>query len=175
MNATTTNQSITIDSKEGRAFLRKVARSRHEWREEWQFRASPETDWKVTFSRTVAGEVGEPDSYVTVETDAVVCRRGNTGLVKCFHDSDEVVVPEARVARLSGADARTAATLLLDGWRFEVSQSSGSTSSSKHGLAFLSLHVERRGCRANDNWDSLEIGVASVLVNGQFVVRGAVE
>ena len=112
---------------------------------------------------------------MTVQTDAAVGRRGNTGLVKCFHDSDEVVVPEARVARLSGADARTAATLLLDGWRFEVSQSAGSTSSSKHGLAFLSLHVERRGCGANDNWDSLEIGVASVLVNGQFVVRGAVE
>lgn len=175
MNATSTNQFITIDSKEGKAFLRKVARSWHEWRQEWHFRASQETDWKITFSRTVKGEVGEPDSYVTVETDAVVGRRGNTGLVKSFHDSDEVVVPAATVARLSGADARTAATLLLDGWRFEVSQSAGSTSSSKHGLAFLSLHVERRGGKAKDNWDSLEIGCASVLVNGGFVVRGAVE
>jgi hypothetical protein len=172
---TSTVQFIAIDSKEGKAFLRKVARSWHEWRQEWHFRASAETDWKVTFTRTVKGEIGEPDAYVTVETDAVVGRRGNTGLVKSFHDSDEVVVPAATVARLSGADARTAATLLLDGWRFEVSQSAGSTSSSKHGLAFLSLHVERRGSKAKDNWDSLEIGCASVLVNGQFVVRGAVE
>lgn len=175
MNATITNQSITVDSKEGRAFLRKVARSRHEWREEWYFRASPETDWKITFSRTVAGAVGEPDSYVTVQTDTVVHRRGDTGLVKSFSDSHEVIVPAATAARLSGADARTAATLLLDGWRFEVNQSSGSTSSSKHGLAFLSLHVERRGSKATDNWDSLEIGTASVLVNGCFVVRETVE
>lgn len=172
---TTTNQTISIVSKEGKAFLRKVARSRHEWQEEWHFRASPETGWRITFSRTVKGAVGEPDAYVTVETDAVVERRGDTGRVKSFSDSSEVIVPEATVARLSGADARTAATLLLDGWWFEISHSSGSTSSSKHGLAFLSLHVERRGTKATDNWDSLEIGSASVLINGAFVVRGAVE
>ena len=53
MNATSTNQFISIDSKEGKAFLRKVARSWHEWRQEWHFRASAETDWKITFSRTV--------------------------------------------------------------------------------------------------------------------------
>lgn len=175
MNATSTIQSITIDSKEGRAFLRKVARSRHEWREEWHFRASPETDWKIVFSRTVKGDVGEPDVCVTVETDAVVSLYGKTGLVRSFDDSDEVRVPQATVARLSGPDARTAASLLLDDWRFEVLHSAGSTSSSKHGLAFLSLHVEKRGLKADDNWDSLEIGSASVLVNGDFVVRGAVE
>lgn len=172
---TTTHQTVSIASKEGKAFLRKVARSRHEWRNEWHFRASPETGWKITFSRTVKGSIGEPDACVTVETDAVVERRGSTGRVKSFDDSLEVIVPEATVARLSGADARTAATLLLDGWRFEISQSSGSTSSSRHGLAFLSLHVERRGTKATDNWDSLEIGSASVLVNGSFVIRGAVE
>jgi len=172
---TTTHQFISIDSKEGKAFLRKVARSWHEWRQEWSFRASKDADWKITFSRTIRGEVGEPDACVTVETDACVTQCGHTGRVKSFDDSDEVIVPEATRVWLSGSDARTAATLLLDGWRFDVCHSAGSTSSSKHGLAFLSLRVERRGSKAKDNWDSLEIGSASVLVNGIFVIRGAVE
>jgi len=171
----TTHQTISIDSKEGKTFLRKVARSCHEWRQEWSLRAGADTDWKITFCRMVCGEVGEPDAHVTVETDARIHRHGHTGRVKSFDDSNEVIVPEATRVLLSGANARTAATLLLDGWRFEVSHSAGSTSSSKHGLAFLSLHVERRGSKSTDNWDSLEIGSASVLVNGVFVVRGAVE
>lgn len=172
---TTTIQSIKVDSKEGKAFLRKVARSCHDWKQEWSVRAGKDTDWKITFTRTVRGEVGDPDVYVTVETDAYITRHGHTGKVKSFDDSDEVFVPEATRVWLSGADARTAATLLLDGWRFDICHSSGSTSSSRHGLSFLSLHVERRGSKGTDNWDSLEIGSASVLVNGFFVLRGAVE
>lgn len=169
---TTTHQTVSLDSKEGKAFLRKVRRARLPWPEEWCLHASPETDWKVVFSRTVKGDVGEPDSYVSVATDSLVVVYGESGTVKSFSDSEPVVVPAATVARLSGADVRTAAKLLLDGWRFVVTQSAGSTSSSRHGLAFLSLHVENR---TGDNWDSLEIGSASVLVNGCFVIRGAVE
>lgn len=169
---TTTYQRIAIESKEGKAFLRKVARSKHEWKNEWHFRASPETDWKIVFNRTVCGEIGDPDVYVQVETDAVVSLDGKGGKVKSFHDSDEVFVPAATVARLNGSDVRTAARFLLDGWRFSIKHSAGSTSSSKHGLAFLSLHVEKH---TSENWDDLEIGCASVFVNGSFVIRGAVE
>lgn len=169
---TTTYQRIAIDSKEGKAFLRKVARSPYEWKNEWHFRASPETDWKIVFSRTVCGEIGDPDVYVQVETDSVVSVDGKVGKVKSFHDSDEVFVPHATIARLSGSDVRTAARLLLDGWKFCVRHSAGSTSSSKHGLAFVSLQVDRH---TNGGRDDLSIGGESVFVNGSFVCRGAVE
>ena len=169
---TTTYQRIAIDSKEGKAFLRTVARTHNDWKNEWHFRASPETDWKITFSRTICGEVGDPDVYVQVETDSVVSVDGRGGKVKSFSDSEEVFVPHATIARLTGSDVRTAARLLLDGWKFCVQHSGGSTSSSKHGLAFVSLHVERR---TGENWDDLSIGGESVFVNGSFVCRGAVE
>lgn len=172
---TTTHQTVSLDSKEGKAFLRKVARTRHEWRNEWRLRAGPDTDWHVTFSRTIAGDVGEPDQYVEVRTDSVVQIYGESGLRKAFHDAKPVIVPQAQYCCLSGSDARTAAKLLLDGWRFRVSQSAGSTSSSEYGLAFLSLTAEKRGTGVDDNWDTVEIGSASVFVNGSFVIRGAVQ
>lgn len=174
MNATATHQSITIDSKEGRAFLRKVARSRHEWREEWRLHAGPQTNWNVTFTRTVSGDVGEPDHVVTVETDAPVHLYGQSGLVP-DEGPHRVTVPAATRLWLCGADARTAAKLLLEGWRFTVVHSAGSPSSREHGLAFLYLTVERRGEKADDNWDSLELGGQSVFVDGNFVIRGAVQ
>jgi hypothetical protein len=175
VNATSTNQSITIDSKEGRAFLRKVAGKRHDWAEEWSLYANASDGWRVTFWRSVRGAIGEPDSCVTVVTDSAVRQDGRTGLVRSFEDSAEVVVPTATRVWLRGGDARTAAKLLLDGWHFRVQHSSGSTSSSHHGLAFLSLQAERRGPRPNDNWDAVEIGGSTTVVHGTIVCRGAVE
>ena len=163
-----THQTVALDSKEGKAFLRKVARTRHEWPQEWHLRASPETDWRITFIRPILGAVGEPDQRVEVCTDSVVRLDGESG-------TTPVIVPAAQYCCLSGSYVRTAAKLLLDGWRFEISHSSGSTSSSEYGLAFLSLHAERRGTGVNDNWDTVEIGSASVAVNGTFVIRGAVQ
>ena len=174
---TTTNQSISIDSKEGRAFLRKVARTRHDWSEEWHLDASAGGGWKVTFWRHVKGSVGEPDAYVSVETDSVVVQDGRTGVVECNDGPAPVtvIVPAATRFWLRGGDARTAANLLLDGWRFRVQHSEGSPHSRRYGLAFVSLHAERRGLGVNDNWDSVEIGGSTTLVNGTVVCRGAVE
>lgn len=172
---TTTHQSISIDSKDGKAFLRKVANKRQDWAEEWQLFANASEGWKLTFWRSVKGEIGEPDAYVTVETDSVVRQDGESGVVKPFEDAAEVTVPTASRVWLRGPDARTAAKLLLDGWHFRVQHGAGSTSSSRHGLAFLSLHAERRGPKLNDNWDTVEVGGSTTLVNGTIVVRGAVE
>lgn len=172
---TATHQTISIASKEGKAFLRKVARTRQDWSEEWSIYANASDGWKLTFSRSVKGEIGEPDVYVTVETDAVVAQEGEAGLRKPFEDGKDVLVPAATRVWLRGPDARTAASFLLDGWRFSVLHSSGSTLSSRHGLAFLSLHAEKRGTKQNDNWDTVEIGGSTTLVNGTIVCRGAVQ
>ena len=172
---TTTHQTVSLESKEGKAFLRKVAKTHQNWSEEWNLYANASDGWRLTFSRSVKGKIGEPDVYVTVETDAAVVQEGETGLRKTCEDSKEVVVPAATRVWLRGADARTAAAFLLDGWRFIVLHSAGSTSSSQHGLAFLSLLAERRGLKKNDNWDTVEIGSSTTLVNGTVVCRGAVE
>jgi len=174
MNAIITSQAVAIESKEGRAFLRKVARSRHEWRNEWRAHADHGTNWNVTFTRTINGGIGDPDHVVTVETDAHVHLYGKSGLLP-EEGPARVRVPAADRLWLTGADARTAARLLLEGWRFTVVHSTGSPSSREHGLAFLYLSVERRGKSAADNWDSLVLGGQSVLVDGEFIVRGAVQ
>ena len=170
----TTHQAISIESKEGKSFLRKVARSTGlPWREEWSLYASEETEWHVVFRRTIPGEIGEPDQYVEVSTDSVVTFSGENGRVKVFDDADEVVIPECSRVSLDGQDCRTAAKFLADGkWRLVVVHSGGSTSSSKHGLSFIYLQLERRN---PDSWDILSIGSHSVLVNGVHVVRGAAE
>jgi len=172
---TTTHQTISINSQECRAFLKKVANKRQDWAEEWSLYANASDGWKVTFWRSVKGAIGEPDAYVTVETDSIVWQDGKTGRVKPFDDSEEVIVPAATRVWLRGGDVRTAAKLLLDGWHFRVQHSGGSTSSSRHGLSFLSLKAERRGVKVNDNWDTVEVGGSTTLVNGTIVCRGAVE
>lgn len=170
----TTYQAISIDSKAGRAFLRKVARSTGlPWSEEWSLHASEDTDWHVVFQRRITGDVGEPDQYVEVSTDSVVTFSGRTGTFRTFSDSEEVTVPHCTRVSLSGQDCRTAAKFLADGgWRLCVTHSGGSTSSSKHGLGFIHLDLERRN---SDSWDILSIGSHSVFVKGVHVVRGAAE
>ena len=169
----TTTQAISVESKEGRAFLRKVSRSQSlKWREEWSLYASKETEWKVVFQRTVVGGIGDPDQYVEVSTDSVVAFSGETGKSRYFADSEEVLVPQCERVSLSSSDCRTAARFLSEGdWRLCVSHSRGSTSSSKHGLGFIRLTLERRG----SSWDILGIGSETVLVNGVRVIAGAAE
>ena len=171
---TTTIQSIKVDSKEGKAFLRKVARSNHSWREQWTFSASADDGWRIKFGRNVKGAIGEPDAYVTVETDAVVGKDGKWGLIQ-REEGSEVFVPEATRVWLHGSEVRTAAKFLSDGWRFSVEHDPGSISSSKHGLTFLHLQIEKHGEKASDNWDALQIGCTTTFVKGTIVARGAVE
>lgn len=166
--SSTTFQTVEIKSKQGKSFLRKVAKSDHKWQEEWHLRASPESDWHVEFIRRIEGDIGEPDECVTVRTDETILFYGETGKVTPFYDAREVIVPQCSVVHVNGGDAKTVAEFLADGWRLSVCHSSGSTSSSKHGLAFISLGLERGRSR-------VEVGGESVLVNGVFVLRGACE
>ena len=168
----TTLQAVEIGSKEGKAFLRRVVRQNLARRDEWTLYATQDEGWRVILYRTVAGKTGEPDQSVRVETDAGVSLTGETGLRKPFSDAAEVIVPEPRRLALHGGDVRTAAKLLLDGWHFVVTASAGSTTSSKLGLAFHRLTLERRG---DTGWDIVGIGHESVYVNGDRVIAGSVD
>jgi hypothetical protein len=169
---TVTNQTVSINSKEGKSLLRKIVRHPlAAFRDgEWHLRANDATEWHVEFWRRVPGEIGEPDRTVTVSTDAVVCLEGRTGSVKPFDDAAVVTVPQCRYVHLWGSDCATAARLLLDGWRLVACHSSGSTSSSLHGLAFIRLQAEKRDTH---HWATVGIGTETVFVNGTRVIVGA--
>lgn len=146
-------------------FLRKVLRE-----DGWVISARKESDWNVRFHRTIRGKIGEPDIEVDVIMDDKVCVQGRFGQVRSFSDSEEVYIPEPTRIHLSYASVHTVARMLLDGCFLYVLGSAGSTSSSKHGLAFLTLE-----CRLKGIDDRITIGHPSVYVNGRMVICGTVE
>ena len=146
-------------------FLRKVLRESG-----WTISARKESDWNIRFHRTIRGKIGEPDVEVDVIMDDHVYIQGRFGNVRSFSDSEEVYIPEPTRIHLSYASVHTVAKMLLDGCSLYVLGSAGSTNSSKHGLAFLSLE-----CRLKGIDDRITIGHPSVYVNGRVVICGTVE
>lgn len=164
--ATDTFSTVDIDTPTGRGFLRRVAR---ESREEWHLMAEAGDGWRVSFWRRVPGSrPGDCDATVTVETTATVSVDGRTGAVAPFSDADTVTVPAARRVHCFGGECRTAAALLAGGWRLAVEHSAGSTTSSRHGLAFLRLEAYRNGYT-----ESVTIGEA-VFKDGDQIISGPV-
>lgn len=154
-----------VNDKDRSKFLRKVLRE-----DGWFLSAWKDRGWALTFRKTVKGDVGEPDVDVTVVLDDKVSICGKWGNVKSFEDSNEVYIPEPRMMHLSYGAVRTVAKFLLEGCHLSIYGSSGSTSSSKHGLSFVSLQCSVKGCN-----DTITIGTESTYVNGKIVCCGAVE
>ncbi len=127
-------------------------------------------DWQITFRRTIKGKAGDPDVDVTVRINDKISLVGKWGKQQSFSDSKEVIVPKPERVWLSYESVQTAARFLLEGSQFMICGSSGSTSSSEYGLAFVSLQVSVKGGR-----DTLEIGSQSVYVHGKMVCCGSVE
>lgn len=166
----TTASVLDLDTKEGKKFLRRVLRNRHE---EWRLSARESEEWRVLFWRRVpARDAGDRDGYVSVPTDIFVKQYGNTGHgVKPFDDARPVTVPKCTSVTLHEWDVRTVAKLLLDGpWGFEVSHSAGSTSSSQYGLAFIRLSLHQR---TGGDWHEVQIGSESVFIHGSRIVAGS--
>jgi len=95
---------------------------------------------------------------------------GKWGSVKSFEDSDEVYIPKPTMMHLNYAAVQTVAKFLLEGCHLSICGSAGSTSSSKHGIAFVSLQCSVKGCH-----DTVTIGSQSTYVNGKIVCCGTVE
>ena len=153
-----------VDGAAERAkFLRRVLRE-----DGWAMHARADGDWQITFRRTIKGKPGDPDVDVVVRLNDKISLVGKWGPQKSFHDSDEVIVPKPTRAWLHYGEVQTAAKFLLEGSHFLICGSSGSTNSSHHGLAFVSL-------QAMVKTDHITIGGESVYVNGRMVCCGAVE
>ena len=146
-------------------FLRKVLRE-----DGWTIFARSIKDWRITFSKTIKGDVGEPDVDVVVILEDTVNVRGKWGSVRSFSDADEVYIPNPTRMHLSYSDVHIVAKLLLDGCHLIITGSSGSTTSSKHGLSFVSLSSTVKGCDG-----TVEIGHMSTYVHGKMVCCGTVE
>ena len=167
-----TLQTIAIDSKEGRRFLRRVMRDAHETEEQWAVTASPETEWRFKFFRTEKGRIGDPDRLIEVMTDEL-CKTPSDrslGFRKPFGDAQPVPVCRPVKVWFRGSTAMAFAKLLLDGARFEITASAGSSHSSQHGLAFYSLAANLPDIR----YDSLSLGGQTVTKDGYVVISGAV-
>lgn len=164
MNSTV--QSASLETNTGKGLLRKIVRHKPTWNDEWTLHAGESTGWRIVFTRKTRGELGEPDVEVVVETDEVVQQRGHTGVVRSFHDAEEVTVPPTRWISLWTSDTATVAKFLLDGWSLEVRHSAGSVNSSREGIAFAYLSLVK-GCQG------VEIGGQTTYVNGKQVCSGA--
>ena len=161
-----------VETKEGKAFLRKVAREslNLNWSDNWHAMAGASTEWRLQFRRTIKGELGEPSATVKVTTDVVIRRSGKTGLVKSFHDSKEVMVLTPRVVYLDGQTAGMVAKMILEGYSFCIETSAGSTTSSFEGLAFYSIAATR----PDFSCGSLYVGGETVTKDGRCIIRSAV-
>ena len=153
-----------VDGDADRAkFLRRVLRE-----EGWSMHARANEDWQITFRRSTKAKTGDPDVDVTVRLKDKISLVGKWGKQRSFSDAEEVFVPKPDRVWLHYGSVQTAAKFLLEGSHFLIGGSSGSTSSSKHGLAFVSLV-------AMVKHDNVMIGYQSVYVNGQMVCCGSVE
>lgn len=161
------NTYHTIESDADRAkFLRRVLRESG-----WHISASERDDWKIVFTRKIKAKLaGVADVEITVRLKDQIRLTGKWGNQQSFHDSDVVCVPKPTRCWLHYGSVQTAARLLLDGSQFLACGSSGSTSSSKHGLAFVSLKALTKG-----GGDQVQVGHQSVYVHGQMVCCGSVE
>lgn len=166
----TTHQRIEVGTPAGKAALRRIARGKSS---EWYLVAGDSTQWKLRFVRRIDGKIGEPDQTVEIDTDLHVSREGERGVVRGSSDSEEVIIPEATAASLFGTDVCTVAQFISEGWRLSVEHSSGSITSSKHGLAFRRLCLNR--VDKCGRWDTVDVGATNVLINGTTVVGGAVQ
>ena len=159
-----TTQTIDHADKAGRAFLRKVAKGN------WRANARRDEDWRLTFTRTIEGEIGEPDEEVVVDSGLTVRDDVQPGMRQSFDDSEPVTMQEPRSVYLHAWDADTLAVLLLKfpNASLKIRGSSGSANSSKIGLTFYSLELD-----LGERY-TVTIGGETIACHGRTVCGGAI-
>jgi len=165
VEATHVNTNHTIESDTDRAkFLRRVLRE-----DGWRISAREEDGWQIVFTRTIKAKLaGVANVEITVRLKDKIKPTGKWGKQRSFYDSDEVIVPKPTRCWLHYSSVETAVRFLLKDCHFMICGSAGSTSSSKHGLAFVSV-------QAIFGKDHVIVGDQSVYVNGRMVCCGSVE
>jgi hypothetical protein len=155
--------------------LRKVARDNQSltYSNSWRASASPKTEWKLRFNRTIKGKLGEPDEDIEVQTDIAVRQPSERSIgteCKSFYDSQPVIVHRPSSIHFGDSETATLAKLLSQGAEVHLHASSGSTSSSYHGLAFYHVELTLPGFP----YSGVTIGSQTVTKDGKQIVAGAV-
>jgi hypothetical protein len=160
------NTRQTINEVADRSkFLRRVIRE-----DGWKLDARESDDWKIVFSRKIAGKPGQPDVTMRVELEDTLALRGNWGNHQAFSDAETVCIPKPTHAYLSYGDVAIVAKLLLDGSKLFILGSAGSTNSSKLGLSFVAIHASM----PKVSHGSITIGTHTVYAKGRQIISGAV-
>lgn len=161
IRALNTTQHLELESKEGKAFLRKVLKHNTEcsYREDWRLFANESQDWFVTFRRDVEGETGEPDVEVIVKTDVKVTNYQTL-------DEKDVPVPSPVGMSLDGSSTKAFCKLYMAGFtRISTSACAGSENSRAHKLAFGRVKM-------SDPQGGMEVWLSeqTVFVDGRSVI-----
>lgn len=119
---------LDLSSRHGRRFLARVASGK----EGWRMVALPRNDWRIAFIR----EVGVDASSEIVTSERVSIERP-------YRDADCGSIPvDVAGAWLILDDAKTAAMLLSQGWRFKIRHHEGSEIArelSHHVVEFVAI------------------------------------
>lgn len=178
-----TVQSVSLDSKEGKAFLRRVVRENDKlsWDEAWSAwgRAEYASDgyarWTLEFTREVKQGIGLPDLRITVVvTDPPI---GYTGPLSSGVEDTRtldqyekpVFVHRPNRFILHRGDCGAFAELLERGWKCHVVATRGSISSSEFGMSFYYVDMNK------NHYRGVTVGGQTVAANGKRIVHGPVD
>lgn len=160
-----TCQSITADSKEGKTLLRRIAKNS----DGWTGRADHSTNWRLVLTRTIPGEIGEPDRTVSVLTDIDLTPRRNHSTDWDGDTKLEITIPDPRRVWLR-YELSTVCHFIADGWSLDAHSTLGSLNTSRLGIGFWKLtarHPSNYGIR-------VEIS-ETTYQNGRQLTSGAIE
>lgn len=167
-------QFVELSSADGIKFLKRVARDNGVLSSDssWRVYARASDGWRLTFWRTVKGEIGDGEARVTVCTDYVVPICGRRGsAVTAFSDCQPIIVAEPCGFHLSNDTAGLCAKLLAEGAKLSIECSAGSAHSSEHGLSFYSLSVDL----PKFQFATMTLGGDTIAKDGRTLCSGAVD
>jgi hypothetical protein len=157
-----TFDTVSIDSPEGKRFLRRVANRPDDG---WTFWATAANGWRGEFRRAVDGKrPGDACAIVTIETDISASVTGRPG-DDSDSDGPRVFVPEAKFVHTHGP---TVAALLLAGFRLTLSYSRGSIKTRNEGLGFVAFGAYPAGVSSYRSVD-----IETVITKNGKVICGS--
>ena len=172
-----TRQSVESDSKEGKAFFKRVIRDMKASTAKWNVRSQDgESDeyrkvFNLSFHRTIKGEIGSPDVDVRVLTDVTVTAHLRDFGIVNQSDSEytPVKIPLPISIDISYSNVIHLCDCILAGFTFSIEANVGSISSSRHGIAMVGVRARNRV-----KGYTVAVGHDSWIINGNQVCWGCV-
>lgn len=161
-----TRQTVCLSSADGRKLLRGIVRNP----DQWKGRADDSTGWNLAFIRTIPGDVGEPDSIVTVYTDCNLKPYGERTKTETIDGrSVAVTVPECRYLSFRQYDLPLVCRLLLDSWFLRCRYVFGSLNTHALGIGYFAVTA----CPDKSNQYQCVTVSETTFQNGRQLTSGA--